>query len=632
MEGIKNHLLEKLEFDKKFENVKKELNNEVIPKLEKFKLTRSHEICSKCLLSCSDWILNLNAKTNRTCDQFSVRGKIINNSDENYQKFYQKIKNSNFIENLPIESVIAQQLVLDKKQEKINFKIEFELTKSDKFNQSNSLTTIFKDYSNINFEIFMNSVVHNIRLLDRDINFTLKGYDIVKSISQKITDLIVNKNSFSNSYNNFSSPYVILKPSLGYIAQIFTNPQCSVSVEFCASSKNLKFDKLSNNYNNLLNSDIKITKLFIDYNIPAFMFSRQKNTFKTPRPKSGEVFCNTNKQYSGVENSYNNCQTFLPFMHNQHLTFRPELSNINLQNKYSVTNLMPNSNFMKPQIIINPGILKTSEKFPPRNPMCNLYFCNWHNFMTCTTPFLYENDSVTILDFFKNFEKASAMGIECIFSSGKINNIKHIYFPSLSSLFIEFNSTKEKETNLNQNNITGDLNSTLESSFFSHTSYTSYEEGGFVIKHYINFQEEQEVWNRELIYDKVKEIFKTDSELEDVNLSEISADSYFSILWTEKNNIHPFAQMTTPSFLIFYKFKNSKKLNNTIQFVPIIGLISNKLSDEAFWFKGSSIMSDSFILNSNKFFYNSFVSSAHHFVNYNKINDNIDYKNLTNLG
>lgn len=625
MEGIENHDLQKLEFNKNYENVKDEFKNEVKENFEKLKLAQSHEVSCLCLLSCSDWRLNLKVKSYKNYHQFSVTGKIINNYEENIQKLNQKIKNPNFIKNLPIELSIAQQLVLNKKQEKINFKIEFDLTKSEIFNNSNPFTTLSKDYSHSNFEIFLNSDIHNIKLLDKDINFTLKGYDIIRSICQKITDLITNKNCCSNSYNNFSSSnFIILKPKYGYIAQIFNNPQCSVSLEFCAFSKNLKFDKFCNNLSNIQNSDIKINKIYIDYNIPAYLFSREK--------KSGEGQF-TFKSPSNIQNIYNNYHAFFPIIQNQPMSFGPESYNyVNLYNNYKVSNSIPYSNFTKHQILIKPEMMKISDKLIHRNPISNIYFCNWYNFMTNTTPFLYENESITILNFFKQFEKPSIMGIECFFNNGQNKIIKHVYYPSLSSLFIEFNSSKEK--NINNSNTTGDLNSTLESSFFSHTSYTSYEEGGFVIKHYMNFQEEQEVWNRDLIYDKVKEIFKTDSELDDVNLTEISADSYFSILWTEKNNIHPFAQMThkTPSFLIFYKFKNFKKLSNTVQFIPIIGLISNLLSDEVFWFKGNSSMNESFIINSNKIFYNSFVSGAHHFVNYNKINDNIDYKYLTNLG
>ena len=164
-----------------------------------------------------------------------------------------------------------------------------------------------------------------------------------------------------------------------------------------------------------------------------------------------------------------------------------------------------------------------------------------------------------------------------------------------------------------------------------------------MIKNYINFQEENEVWNRELLFEKVQEIFKSDCDLNDLTIGEISSESYFSILWTEKNNVHPYATFTSPSFLIFYKFKNCTKLSNSIHFTPVIGFISSKINDDIFWFSSNcsnnhgtinktmnSTFNDSFILNNNKYYFNTFVNGAYKFVNSNKINDNIDYRNLSN--
>jgi hypothetical protein len=590
---------------------------------------------------------------------------------------------NNIIDYLPIDIGIAQQFVLDKHQEKIKFNLEFDLKNKD----ASLFSNLNKDYSHYKFELFLNCSLHKKKILNQDINFTINGYDVVKSINNKINELS------NNSYKVFQTGVI-------YTAPIFSNIQCSIALDFIFLHC-FKVDRFVPNIFNLCNGDIKITKLYLDYNIPLCVFTKVKN------------LQNGNQQHR-IENSYNNINRnfnkfnknknknlnnffYFPtndnknhyinnnmnfnklnnFCHaikgNNNFPIKNQANDINLNdtqlnnskspkielkfNKFDKNIYIEKTNIKKindyqfyPKNFIPQyrnynnfnSKLETEFKAPINvtqkdlmNNLANIYNCNWHAFMTYTTPVILENENTSIIRIFKQFERPSIFGIDCKFK----NNETHTYYPSLSSLFLEFNNNQDssKISNMSLNN--GDLNSTLDCSFFSHnsqTSHTSTNEDGMSIKNFINFQEEEEVWNRELIYDKYKEIIKSESDLEEITLADISNDSYFAILWTEKSNINAYnfaSDSLYPSVLVFYRFKNNKRLSNSLKFMTVIGFITSRFSNLNFWFSSTQLnngyLNDSYIQLSNKTHFDSYIAQANNFVNYNKINDNIDYKLLT---
>src|SRR5262249_53523122 len=66
---------------------------------------------------------------------------------------------------------------------------------------------------------------------------------------------------------------------------------------------------------------------------------------------------------------------------------------------------------------------------------------------------------------------------------------------------------------------------------------------------------------------------------------DITDNSYFSILWSPTKSSNNYTNNT--SFLVFYRFRN-KYLSNSVKYVPVIGLITDKLNEE-FWLTNSNL-------------------------------------------
>lgn len=101
--------------------------------------------------NCSIWFLNIIWKFNKICESHIIYGK-----NENISTLNNKLPQNQNIQNaLPIDFSLAQQFVYEKSLEKIKFSIKYDIENSDC-----PIKYINKDYSNYNFEIFIN-VIHN---------------------------------------------------------------------------------------------------------------------------------------------------------------------------------------------------------------------------------------------------------------------------------------------------------------------------------------------------------------------------------------------------------------------------------------------------------------------------------------
>ena len=102
--------------------------------------------------NCSIWFLNVIWKYNKYSDNNIIYGKneIVNiTSNQNNQLLSQNIQNA-----LPIDFSLAQQFVFDKNIEKIKFSIQYDIEDYDC-----RIKHLNKDYSNYNFEIYINVIV-----------------------------------------------------------------------------------------------------------------------------------------------------------------------------------------------------------------------------------------------------------------------------------------------------------------------------------------------------------------------------------------------------------------------------------------------------------------------------------------
>ena len=424
-----------------------------------------------CFQKCSNWILKLSKITHNKISYSNELLGRINEKNIVYDKKY-NIQND-LSKYFPIDMRNNQRFSLDKNIPKIPLLITFNFEDLKNKEKNEFFTQLNSDYSNLLFEIDLNANLHENKNIFKDnINFKVKGFDILKSIQNKISSLKINKIIEINNEELFFENYV------------FNNIQCSFGIGFSISKNNLiNYFKLKNY--TFLENKIKITKLFLNYSLPLIVFSRPK---KIPNQL------------------YNN-------------------NNINkIINYNNINNYISNN------------------------------FCNFHSFMTYTTPFIYESEELKIKNILDSFINPSLFGINCLF---KLDNLKFTnirYFPTLNSLYI--NILHNSSSNSNNN-------STLDGSFLSKSSEDK-ENKNSRIKNNIFFKESvKEIYNMANYTEQYKKIQKNFPEIEELELGEINNDSYFSLIWTpiktfqNKNfDCIEFDNMNNISFEIFYKFKS----------------------------------------------------------------------------
>jgi len=189
--------------------------------------------------------------------------------------------------------------------------------------------------------------------------------------------------------------------------------------------------------------------------------------------------------------------------------------------------------------------------------------CNFHNLMTSITPFICNNKDMKVIEIFKFFIKTRMKGIDCEFQTDSETK-KVTYFPYLSSLQIEFNDICDGQSVNNENNA-NDLNSTFDRSMDSISRCL--DEG---INYKIKTRKKETGGFIEIINNYPKLFYRS--------LGEISADSYFSVLWTPNKS-------DERSFLVLYKFTNGD-FTKSFRFIPVLG-VKTKIfdDDQEFWFR-----------------------------------------------
>jgi len=241
--------------------------------------------------------------------------------------------------------------------------------------------------------------------------------------------------------------------------------------------------------------------------------------------------------------------------------------------------------------------------------------CNFFDFMTSTTPLIYNNKDIKIIDVLNSFLKPSLFGIDCIYktnSDGKIVS----YFPSLSVLQIDFNN------NCGDNSVNNeDLNSTFEASVDSISRCS--DEG-------IYYKEQNALWNRKGFKDVLIDIVNDYPKLINCALGEIANDSYFSILWTPtKSKFSRQSKIDNVSFLVVYRFRGNE-FKNTIKFIPVLGVKTKTFNnDQEFWFRNFTCQQNDLDYAQNLFYFSGFSQRMNDFAEKNKLIKNVDYFSLS---
>ena len=476
----------------------------------------NHNFDLICFQKCSNWILKLSKSSSKNKNTFSneFSGGINENHIFIDKKFHIQNELSSYF---PIDIRNNQRFSLDKNQPKIPLLITFNFDDLKK-EENEVFTKINSDFSNLLFEIDLNANLHEFKNIFKDnINFKVKGFDIMKSIQNKINGLKINKIIDINGEYLFFENYV------------FNNIQCSFGIGFSISKNSLiNYLKLKNY--SIFENEVQITKIFLNYSLPLIVFTKSN------------------------------------ILHQQ------IFNNNNVNNKNNSINL------------IHPN------------------FCNFHSFMTNTTPFIYESEEIKIKTILDSFTKSSIFGINCLF---KLDNLKFAnikYYPILNSLYIN--------TINNSNN-----NSTLDGSFFSKSSEDK-ENKNTHSQNNICFKESiKEIYNMPNFIEQYKKIKKNFPEIDELELGEINNDSYFSLIWSPLKNIKDknfnkveFDCLNNISFEIFYKFKSG--INNG-HYLTVFGINEKNIKGfdingenifpyfEFFWFSNKNIVPLPFMKNYN---------------------------------
>ena len=497
-----------------------------------------------CLQKCSIWELNLSKVESKNKKSFSndLIGGI---NEKNIKNFFLK-ENFNIQNELtsyfPIDMRANQRFALDKNIPKIPLLISFDFNDDSLRKKNEFFLKINPEYSNTLFGIEFNGFLsHNksIKILKEDVNFQVKGFDIMKAIHNKINSLKLDKiNKMTNH-------------ELYYENYIFNNIQCSIGVGFVISKNNIIKNINSRSFS-IFEDNVRIKKLFINYFLPLTVFTNEIQM-------QNQMSLNNNNNFNNNNCNYNNYN--------------------HINNNYNTS------------------------------PIQN--FCNFHSLMTNTTPFIYESEDLQVIDILESLTKASLFGINCLFKIDfkTFTNIR--YFPKLNSVYI---NTLNNNTSITSNN------TTLDGSFLSNKST-------FLQKQVIYFKENtKEIYNMKCYTEQLQNIKKNYSEIEELELSDIGCDSYFSLIWTPiksfadpKYNCIEYDKFNSFSFEIVYKFKTG---NNSGHYLEIAGINEKDIKGndincsifpcyDYFWFTNKSCnsiqMSNNFnftLLQQQKFFLN----------------------------
>jgi hypothetical protein len=426
----------------------------------------------------------------------------------------------------------------------------------------------------------------------------------------------------SNDYNasrEFFQEKFRNRKTTGQFNKGFMNDLSNISVsmnkfditnKYKPSDKKNPRDHNRNYYNLPINNqpdEINDFSNNITYNNPFSvnhpnLFAQQPNMYQQNR--SFIYSYNVNNCYYGnyyVNNNYfnNNCAPNLFIQYN---------------NNYIINNIKMYAD--------DRNTNKNTKENVPKN------ISNWHVFMTNSTPLIYDTDELSLKDFWSFYDKTSVLGVDCIFKS-KGHKMLTNYLPTLSSLYIEltnnnndqvnssFSSISSKKTDHNLNNevqstkvlssyrnqsstynnipinspnfdaMTYHSNSTNESLFLDDDSFLFEKlKKSDNTTSVISFTEDQMLYNRVTLCQKLEELFKKYPELENAMLGDVSENSYFSLLWTPTKSLN-YLQNST-SFLVYYKFRN-KQFSNSLKYLPVTGIVSNNRDDD-FWFSNQMLL------------------------------------------
>jgi hypothetical protein len=225
--------------------------------------------------------------------------------------------------------------------------------------------------------------------------------------------------------------------------------------------------------------------------------------------------------------------------------------------------------------------LKTQTFEVPK--VSNINYCNFHSFMTYTTPVINDTAKTRLADVFYSYEEMSTFGLDCYYRlNGQL--IKNHYVPTLYALHLDFLGR----------DLISSADSTLDNSYLSYSSDDGFTKG----KNFLHYVEDKKHYNRKNMITKIEEIFSM-NDIDDTTLDQVGENSWYAIEWTPRINNE---LSSKNSFLVFYKIRN-ESFNDTIKHSLVLGCIMNQSEYDSFWFTNNVNINNPSDLYVNKNFY-----------------------------
>ena len=238
-----------------------------------------------CFQKCSKWFLNIKSKKQEFFSNDLIGG--INEKDINFLNSRINIPKglSNYF---PIDIKANPKFALDN-NENIPLKISFDLNDNINKGKTNDSFINLNGFSKTYFEIQLNGFLHEnqkVKFFNENISFGVEGYDIKKSIHNKIHSI---------KLENLPNEEIFF-----FQNNVFNSKRCNFAIEFSISKKDFHEYVLSKTFS-FLGKTIKITKLIVDYSLPLIIFS-----ISNPIPISYQSFLQNIYNWNANNISYNN--------------------------------------------------------------------------------------------------------------------------------------------------------------------------------------------------------------------------------------------------------------------------------------------------------------------------------------
>lgn len=259
-------------------------------------------------------ILNILQNNNlNSCSHFQ---SIIKNLNENSNNQLKNITSPALLEilniKLPIDNSSFNFMIIDANlgiKDNLNniFFLEFDLNNEN----GNKIRNINDDIVEREINFVLNGTLHDIPLFKSDLVFSVEYRKFIKSIQfrlQNYKNQILNKKKYNNKHskNQFTKNNNITEGNkdISFYAKILSN--INIGIEFTKASLD-EYEFFHTNFNSIVNSNIKINKIFLEVCIPKiFIEGKNINLGKMKLSNTPNTNSNESKDKPTENNGGNN--------------------------------------------------------------------------------------------------------------------------------------------------------------------------------------------------------------------------------------------------------------------------------------------------------------------------------------